>query len=70
MKPLAEHKACSWPGACIKRQRFEDHDGRDTLCLHSHGADEAAVQTLVRGIAGYRATRCFCDAYGPGMRAC
>ena len=44
-------------GACMKRQRFQDHDGRDTLCINSRGANEAAVQALVGTLPGYRATR-------------
>ena len=52
---------CSRSGACIKRQRFSDHDGRDTLCLHSHGADESAVQSLLSDVPGYKATRCSRD---------
>ena len=44
-------------GACMKRQRFQDNDGRDTLCINSRGAKEDAVQALVGTLPGYRATR-------------
>ena len=43
-------------GMIVKRQRFQDQDGRDTLCLHSKGAAEADVQALLDSLEGYKAS--------------